>query len=86
MGGVRSRKKVINKIPPFTRKVQKSLNSKNVFSRSVLRWRPANSRRNHSNFFFSLFWKMAGRMERTARTMRTMTEFQDTASPAVVSW
>lgn len=29
---------------------------------------------------------MAGRIESRAKTMRTNTEFQETASPAVVSW
>lgn len=29
---------------------------------------------------------MAGRMERKAKIIRTNTEFQETASPAVVSW
>lgn len=40
----------------------------------------------HSNFCFNFFWKMAGRIERKAKTIRTNTEFQETASPAVVSW
>lgn len=40
----------------------------------------------HSNFSLSFFWKTAGRIERIARIMRTKTEFQETASPAVVSW
>lgn len=40
----------------------------------------------HSNFCFSFFWKMAGRIERRAKNIRTNTEFQETASPAVVSW
>lgn len=29
---------------------------------------------------------MAGRIERRAKIIRTNTEFQETASPAVVSW
>lgn len=40
----------------------------------------------HSNFCFSFFWKMAGSIERRAKIIRTNTEFQETASPAVVSW
>lgn len=40
----------------------------------------------HSNFCFSFFWKMAGRIERRAKIIRINTEFQETASPAVVSW
>lgn len=39
----------------------------------------------YANFCLSLFWKTAGRMDRIARTIRIKTEFQETASPAVVS-
>lgn len=39
----------------------------------------------YSSFCWSFFWKHTGRMETTAKTPKTMREFQDTASPAVVS-
>lgn len=39
----------------------------------------------YSSFFCSFFWKQTGKMESTARTPSTAREFQDTASPAVVS-
>lgn len=39
----------------------------------------------YSIFSCSFFWKQTGRMETTARTASTAKEFQDTASPAVVS-
>lgn len=39
----------------------------------------------YSSFFCSFFWKHTGKMESTARTPSTAREFQDTASPAVVS-
>lgn len=38
-----------------------------------------------SEFYSSFFLKQTGRMESTARTPSTAREFQDTASPAVVS-
>lgn len=39
----------------------------------------------YSSFCCSFFWKHTGKMESTARTPSTAREFQDTASPAVVS-
>lgn len=39
----------------------------------------------YSSFFCSFFWKQTGRIESTARIPSTAREFQDTASPAVVS-
>lgn len=39
----------------------------------------------YSSFFCSFFWKQTGKIESTARTPSTAREFQDTASPAVVS-
>lgn len=39
----------------------------------------------YSSFCWSFFWKQTGRIETTAKTPKTMREFQDTASPAVVS-
>lgn len=39
----------------------------------------------YSSFCCSFFWKQTGKMESTARTPSTASEFQDTASPAVVS-
>lgn len=39
----------------------------------------------YSSFFCSFFWKQTGKMESTASTPSTAREFQDTASPAVVS-
>ncbi len=39
----------------------------------------------YSSFCWSFFWKQTGRMETTAKTPNTRREFQDTASPAVVS-
>ena len=39
----------------------------------------------YSSFSCSFFWKQTGRMESTASTPSTAREFQDTASPAVVS-
>lgn len=41
--------------------------------------------RAYSIFCCSFFWKQTGRIESTARTPSTIREFQDTASPAVVS-
>lgn len=38
-----------------------------------------------SGFYSSFFLKQTGKMESTARTPSTAREFQDTASPAVVS-
>lgn len=39
----------------------------------------------YANFFCNFFWKQTGKMESTASTPSTAREFQDTASPAVVS-
>lgn len=39
----------------------------------------------YSSFFCSFFWKQTGKIESTASTPRIAREFQDTASPAVVS-
>ena len=39
----------------------------------------------YSSFSCSFFWKQTGNMESTASTPSTAREFQDTASPAVVS-
>lgn len=39
----------------------------------------------YSSFCCSFFWKQTGKMESTASTPSTAREFQDTASPAVVS-
>lgn len=39
----------------------------------------------YSIFSCSFLWKHTGRMETTARTASTASEYQDTASPAVVS-
>lgn len=41
--------------------------------------------RAYSIFCCSFFWKQTGRIESMARTPSTIREFQDTASPAVVS-
>lgn len=39
----------------------------------------------YSSFVCSFFWKQTGRIDNTARIPSTAREFQDTASPAVVS-
>lgn len=39
----------------------------------------------YSSFCCSFFWKQTGKMESTASMPSTAREFQDTASPAVVS-
>lgn len=39
----------------------------------------------YSSFFCRFFWKQTGKMESTARMPSTAREFQETASPAVVS-
>lgn len=49
-------------------------------------WQAEEVRRQlYAIFSCSFLWKHTGRIETTARTARTAKEYQDTASPAVVS-
>lgn len=75
--------------PPPTRRTQSSFNDSCMFlsqgwdrpADELLMWRDCF----YSSFCCSFFWKQTGKIESTASTPSTAREFQETASPAVVS-